>query len=330
MPLHERVVAALQGSDRLSPVSKAAYTARLKALQQLTGQSLKRMLLDPQQTMHALRRHRCRGTGRPMAASTLKAYVSSALAALKHCQVLRTKPAFRRARRAWVQAFKQLRDQVDAQCRMCASGQALPSRCNGYVDWQELCRIRDTLPYGSMERLLVELHTHALGRSREYAAVRLFTQVPSRDMRRRYPNHCVLHPRDPASSYLRFGDYKTAAHVGPYKVRLSSSLHRAIVTSLQQQPRRHLFEPPSKPGQPFEHANSFNHYVNRKLKAVFGRPLTSNSIRHAFANSLDLSDESQLQQAARKLAHINIGTLQSLYVWGALKRRQQPRQPQHH
>jgi hypothetical protein len=167
MPLHDRVVAALQGSDRLSPVSKAAYTARLTALQQLTGQSLKRMLLDPQQTMHALRRHRCRGTRRPMAASTLKAYVSSALAALKHCQVLRTKPAFRQARWAWVQAFKQLRDQVDAQCRMCASGKALPSRCNGYVDWQELCRIRDTLPYESIERLLVELHTHALGRSRE-------------------------------------------------------------------------------------------------------------------------------------------------------------------
>ena len=250
--------------------------------------------------------------------------MSTVLAALKYCEVLRTKPAFRRARRAWVQAFKQLRDQVDAQCRLNASGKTLPSRCNGYVDWQELCRIRDTLPYGSIERLLVELHTHALGRSREYAAVRLFTQVPSRAMRRRYPNHCVLHPRDPASSYLRFGDYKTAAHVGAYKVRLSASLHRAIVTSLQQQPRRHLFEPPSKPGQPFEHANTFNKYVNRKFAAVFGRPLTSNSIRHAFANTVDLSDESQLQHAARRLAHTNIGTLQlqSLYVWGALKRRQ--------
>ena len=184
---------------------------------------------------------------------------------------------------------------------------------------------RDTLPYGSIQRLLVELHTCCLGRSREYAAVRLFTQVPSREMRRRYPNHCVLHPRDPASSYLRFGDYKTAAHVGAYKVRLSASLHRAIVTSPQQQPRRHLFEPPSKPGQPFEHANTFNKYVNRKFAAVFGRPLTSNSIRHAYATSLDLSSHSQLQHAVKRLAHTNVDTLQPLYVWGAMKRR-----PQHH
>jgi hypothetical protein len=72
MPLHERVVAVLQGSDRLSPVSKAGHAARLTALQQLTGQSLKYVLLDPQQTLHALRRHRCRGTRRPMAASTIK------------------------------------------------------------------------------------------------------------------------------------------------------------------------------------------------------------------------------------------------------------------
>jgi hypothetical protein len=72
MPLHERVVAVLQGSDRLSPVSKAGYAAQLTALlQQLTGQSLKHVLLDPQQTLHTLRTHRCRGTRRPMAASTI-------------------------------------------------------------------------------------------------------------------------------------------------------------------------------------------------------------------------------------------------------------------
>ena len=88
-----------------------------------------------------------------------------------------------------------------------------------------------------------------------------------------------------------------------------------------------MFEPPSKPGQPFEHANSFNHYVNRKLRAVFGRPLTSNSIRHSYATSLDLSNESQLQHAAKRLAHTNTGTLRDLYVWEALKHS---RQPHHH
>jgi hypothetical protein len=85
MPLYDHVVAALQGSDRLSAISKAGYLARLTTLQRLTGHGLKRVLLQPEQTLHVLKRHRCHG-GHRLAASTLKSYVSSALAALKHTE----------------------------------------------------------------------------------------------------------------------------------------------------------------------------------------------------------------------------------------------------
>ncbi len=318
MPLHDRVMAALQGSESLSQVSKEAYTRRLTALQRLTGHGLKRVLLQPEQTLHVLKRHRCHG-GRKLAASTLKSYVSSALAALKHTETLRTRPEYRRARQAWVHAFKQLRDQVDAYYRKCASGEALPNRCQGYVPWGDLCRVRDQLPWGSIERLLLELHLHALGRSREYASVRLFTEVPSKEQRRRHPNNCVLHPSGPAGSYLRLASFKTSGYIGPYKVPLSPSLHRAITASLRRQPRRYLFEQPTRPGRPFKHANTFNQFCNRRFKAVFGRPLTSNSIRHAFATGLNLHNEAQLQHAARKLAHTNIDTLRRLYYWGAMQ-----------
>jgi hypothetical protein len=235
--------------------------------------------------------------------------------------MLHTKPEYRKARRGWVQAFKQLRHQVDAQYRKCASGQAIPNRCQGYVPWGELCRVRDQQPYGiygSTERLLLELHTTALGRSREYACVRLFRQPPSKEQRRRYPNFCVLQPSGPVGSYLRVGKFKTVGYIGPYKVPLSPSLHRSIMTSLKQQPRRYLFEQPTRPGHPFKSANTFNQFCNRRFKALFGRPLTSNSIRHSFANTLNLNNDAQLQHAARKLAHTNIDTLGRLYTWGAL------------
>ena len=54
---------------------------------------------------------------------------------------------------------------------------------------------------------------------------------------------------------------------------------------------------------------------------VFGRPTTSNSLRHSYANSLDLQNmtHGQLQRAAKRLAHVNPDTLARLYVWGALK-----------
>jgi hypothetical protein len=317
MPLYDHVVAALQGTG-LSAVSKAGYVARLTALQRLTGHGLKRVLLQPEQTLNVLTRHRGHG-GRPLAPSTLKSYVSSALAALKHTKMLRTKPEYRKARGRWVHWFKRLRDQVDAQYRRCASGAALPNRCEGYLPWKEICRARDQLQWGSLDRLLLELHTHALGRSREYASVRLYTEVPNKDQRRLWPNHCVLLPSDPAGSYLRLGSFKTSSYIGPYKVPLSPSLHRAITTSLRWQPRRYLFEQPSRPGHPFTHANTFNQFCNRRFKAVFGRPLTSNSIRHAFATSLNLNNEAQLQHAAKNLAHTNIDTLRRLYYWGAMK-----------
>jgi hypothetical protein len=187
--------------------------------------SLSRPCLD------ALKRHRCHGGRRLLAASTLKSYVSSALAALKHTKMLRTRPEYRKARRAWVHAFKPLRNQVDAHYRRCASGEALPNRCQGYVPWGDLCRVRDQLAWGSIERLLLELHTHALGRSREYASVRLFREVPSKEQRHRHPNYCVLHPSGPAGSYLRLGSFKTSGYIGPHKLPLNASLHRAIMTS---------------------------------------------------------------------------------------------------
>ncbi len=76
--------------------------------------------------------------------------------------------------------------------------------------------MRDQLLWGSIERLLIELHTCALGRSREYAAVRLQTQPPSKEQRRHHPNYCVLQPSNPAGSYLRLGSSKTSNYIQPY------------------------------------------------------------------------------------------------------------------
>lgn len=311
--------AALQANDSLSPVSKTQYTARLAALQRMTGQDrLEDVLLQPSQALKVLRQQVNASTGRPLADSSVKAYVAAVLATLKHVPQLHRR-AYRRARRHWVQAFKRLHAVCDQHTSMCATGEALPSRVAGYLPWQQICKVRDKLPMGSIERVLLELHTHAIGRSREYAAVRIFDAAPSRDQRRAHPNHIVLHPSDPARSYLRLGSYKTSRHLGAYKVVLSPTLHKAIVASLRQQPRQYLFEPPTAPGHPFL-PNTYNHWARRRFQAVFGRPLTSNSIRHAYANTLDLNNmtHDQLQAAARRMGHVN-DSLARMYVWGALK-----------
>jgi hypothetical protein len=128
MPLHDHVVAALKGSQNLSAVSKAAYVARLTALQRLTGHGLKRVLLQPEQTMHVLKRHKC-PSGRGLTASTLKSYVSSCLAAVKHTEMLRTRPEYRKARRMGARLQKAARPSgcpVPQVCQRGGSAQPLP------------------------------------------------------------------------------------------------------------------------------------------------------------------------------------------------------------
>jgi hypothetical protein len=149
MTLHDRVVNALQANSQLSAVSKAQYIARLAALQRISGaDSLQQVLLQPSRTLQALREQKSSSTGRPLADSSRKAYVASALAALKHTPELLQKRAYRRARREFVRAFKELRSQVDQHTAQCASGEALPSRCDGYLPWDDICTVRDALPMG--------------------------------------------------------------------------------------------------------------------------------------------------------------------------------------
>jgi hypothetical protein len=239
--------------------------------------------------------------------------VAAVLATLKHTPQLQ-KQAYRRARRHWVRAFKQLRARCDQLTSMCATGEALPSRWAGYLPcWEQICQVRDRLPMGSIERVLLELHTHAIGRSREYAAVRIFDAAPSKVHRRAHPNHIVLHPSDPARSYLRLGSYKTARHLGAYKVVLSP-IHLA---------RGHRGLP--APAAPLVSVRTTHRPwppISAEHVQSLGTPtLPSNHIRHAYANMLDLSrmTHDELQAAARRMGHANSDSLGRLYVWGALK-----------
>jgi hypothetical protein len=102
-----------------------------------------------------------------------------------------------------------------------------------------------------VQRLADGIRTDADRQFMLVMALALAGRPPSKEHRRSYANYIVMHPSGPSGSYLRLGSsFKTSSHIGPYKDPLNASLHRAILTSLRQQPRRYLFEPPSKPGQP--------------------------------------------------------------------------------
>lgn len=96
---------------------------------------------------------------------------------------------------------------------------------------------------------------------------------------------------------LHIGQHKTSHIYGPLHRNVPLSLKKIIAASLALQPRDALFVS-LKSGQPFSAETVYTSWANRTLARIFGRPVTTNTARHAFVSALDTSKMSTAQLAA--------------------------------
>ena len=61
-----------------------------------------------------------------------------------------------------------------------------------------------------------------------------------------------------------------------------------VESSLAERPRDWLFVSP-RTNKPWSESGAFGNYMRDSLRRVFGKPVTANSIRHAFATALDMN-----------------------------------------
>jgi hypothetical protein len=100
-------------------------------------------------------------------------------------------------------------------------------------------------------------------------------------------------------------DHKTvhAAKVGTLMRVLPQQLAAVVRASLEASPKEWLFEAPR--GGPFTEEAHFTAWASRVYKAVFGKPVTANILRHAFISAIDVNrtNTAALEATAARFGH---------------------------
>uniref|UniRef100_A0A6C0DRL5 Tyr recombinase domain-containing protein n=1 Tax=viral metagenome TaxID=1070528 RepID=A0A6C0DRL5_9ZZZZ len=168
------------------------------------------------------------------------------------------------------------------------------------VKWKDVVAMRDKLPLGSDERLLLALYTYLPPVRADYFEVVI--NPPKSLIEKTKRNYLVL--RDDGSGLLVLRNFKTAARYKEIRHELEGELLQEIHASLELNPRRFLFvmatdpkEAPSRDG--------FSKWANRVLKDLFKVPLTLTSLRHLFISTLDFTHmrAADLERVARMMGH---------------------------
>jgi len=243
-------------------------------------------------------------------------YMTAVMALWHHNQELRE--ARPEDFRKWKAVHADMRRPIDDKYRANAPTERQES---AYLPFDEVCRIRDGLPPGSQDRLLLAMYTLIPPVRSDLFATRVYPSEPERPPERE--NFVVL-PRDGRrAARLVLTDFKTAGKYGRIETPLPAALRREILASLdaRRDGARFLFEHRGgggTPPGPFATRKSFNLWANGRLKALTGREnFTLSMLRHIYITRRDLCVERmngfQQESLARSMGHST--SQQRKYLW---------------
>jgi len=174
-----------------------------------------------------------------------------------------------------------------------------------YLKYEEILKKRDSLPFGSVERLLLGFYTYLPPMRADYFAVEIITfkQKPIQPnyIRRVSPDHSVL----------TVADFKTSNAFDPIISILPPELNNELIESLRIKPRKYVFV--NQAGVAFTR-KSFSNWATRVLTHLFETQMTLNIIRHLYINTIDMTKTPyELKKISNKMGH-DIAT-QRVYKW---------------
>lgn len=178
-----------------------------------------------------------------------------------------------------------------------------------YLKYDDIIKKRDSLPSGSIEKLLLGFYTYLPPVRADYGSVEIITfkQKPS------HPNY--IRRISPTHSISTLTDFKTKHRYTEITNILPQELNDELVKSLEKQPRKYLFI--NQNGQPFTR-NAFTIWTKRILSRLFETEMTLNIIRHLFINTLDMAMKPiLLKEISDKMGHDL--TTQRNYIWDVSK-----------
>lgn len=165
-----------------------------------------------------------------------------------------------------------------------------------FLKYDDVIKKRDSLPFGSIERLLLGFYTYIPPVRADYFATEIITfkQTPT--------EYNFIRRVSPDISYVTLNDFKTKKTYKQIKNKLPSELNNELVESLRITPRRYLFL--NQNGRPFTR-NAFIVWAGRLLSRIFETEFSLSTLRHLYINNLtfDKKTTKEIMEISSKMGH---------------------------
>lgn len=169
-----------------------------------------------------------------------------------------------------------------------------------YVEWSELIKVRDSLPVGSLERLLLMMYTEIPPRRLDYYALKIYEDEP----KGAEGNYYIR-----STGTLVVQEYKTSRKYGVQSEELPEVLKKEIDVSLREKPRTYLLGERSREG--------YGRWANGVLRTLFEKNVTITTLRHIYISRRDLKLESksglEQEEISSRMGHSRM--MQNRYSW---------------
>jgi hypothetical protein len=176
------------------------------------------------------------------------------------------------------------------------------NQTNQLMSFEEILAIRETLPMGSIERLLLSFYSVVEANRADYFATELIT-TPQESTEENYIVDGM---------YLVLTDFKTKATYKKIDNTLSEEVQEELRESLRKRPRRYLFT--REDNTPYPNRKQFSNWACRTLTTVLKHPMTLTTMRHLYiGHHMKNKTPKELTDMAKKMGHTR--SMQRAYEW---------------
>lgn len=276
---------------KLSPVTKRVYLQRLKVMMETLEMTLEGIITNPEIVITWIHETY-------KSEQTRKSYISAVLAVYRHSSGLKEREQENYKR--WYEAFATVHGVIEDRYKR---NEPTQKQKDIYVPFPEIIKLRDTLPRGSYERLLLAFYTYLPPLRCDFN--RIYIHRGDRNADSLEPNYITYYGNERCGN-LVLNEYKTQKGKNSYEKGMPQELCDELATSLEKNPRDWLFI--DKNNKPFT-AKSYTQWANRVLARVLGKRMTVSMLRHSFINSLDFNTltVAEKEEIAKDMAH-TVGT----------------------
>ena len=291
----------IRETHNLKDVSKKLYENKILAIIKdiMPGSTINSLIKDPEVFNEKLKAYSLANKGRIMdtlSIHVIESYFTAIIALFIYNQKLREDNA--ELYQKWKTLQSKYKDSIDNNYK---SNEPSDRQKLAYIPFDEIIKIRDKLPPGSIERLLIMMYTEIPPARSDYHRTKIVDTIPS-DLNGDQ-NYIVV-----TNTYavIILAKYKTSKKYGTIFIDVPEILKEEIHLSLKKQPREYLFV--SSSGDPYDKENSFNKWANIQLKKILKNENFSLSMfRHIYISRRDLNLEikSGLEQddVAKQMGH---------------------------